>query len=81
MIPKCQFSANVVLKEEDEVPPLQHRVRLIGSKSPFNSFMFEINPPGKCKDTFTVIMNNCTLFYVYIIIYIHVRRVSEHIAA
>ena len=46
MIPKCQFSANVVLKEEDEVPPLQHRVNLIGTKLPFNSVMFEINPPG-----------------------------------
>ena len=47
LIPKCQFSAKVNIKEEDDIPPLEHRVKLIGAKFPFNTMLFNINPPGR----------------------------------
>ena len=53
MISKCQFSANIVLQEGEEVPHLQHQVNVIGAKPPFNFLTFDISPPGK----------TCTIVY------------------
>ena len=46
VIPKCQFSAKVMLQEGEDVPPLQHQVELRGAKSPNNILAFDINPPS-----------------------------------
>lgn len=51
IIPKCQFSANIPLQEGDGafgIPPLQQRVKLIGTKSPYNFLTLKIDPnlPG-----------------------------------
>ena len=54
MIPKCQFSANIVLQEEEEVPHLQHLVNITGAKPPFNFVTFDISPPGKTSIWFSV---------------------------
>jgi hypothetical protein len=49
MVPKCQFSATIPLQEGDGafgVPALQQRVKLIGTKSPYNFLTFNIDLPG-----------------------------------
>ena len=45
MIPKCQFSAKISLHEGKHIPSLQHRVQLIGARSPFNTVVLDIDPP------------------------------------
>ena len=45
-IPKCEFKANITLQEGDDIPPLEHKVTLTGTKFPFNSLPFDIRPPG-----------------------------------
>ena len=47
LIPKITFLANIALQEGDDIPPLEHHVKLTGTKFPFNSLPFCISPPGK----------------------------------
>ena len=43
MIPKCRFLANVT-PQGDSIPPLKHRVKLIGTKLPYDYLTFNISP-------------------------------------
>ena len=52
MIPKCQFSAQISLHEGKHIPSLQHRVQLIGARSPYNTLMLAINPPMLTSGTY-----------------------------
>ena len=47
LIPKCQFTAKITFQEEEDIPPLEHHVNLIGTKFPFNYLRFDISPAGK----------------------------------
>ena len=46
VIPKCQFSASIVIQEGEDIPPLDHQVELKGAKLPHNILPFHIPPTG-----------------------------------
>ena len=41
-IPSCQLSAVFMLAEDKKVPLLQHQVKLVGAKEPFNVIAIEL---------------------------------------
>ena len=55
VIPKCQFSANAIIQEKEDVPPLQYQVKLLGAKHPDNIITFSINPPVVISGIYLVI--------------------------
>ena len=41
-IPRCQLSAVFILAENKNIPLLQHQVKLVGAKEPFNMIAIEL---------------------------------------
>lgn len=44
IVPRCQFSANIMYKNGAAVMPLLHKVKLNGTKSPDDFLRFNIIP-------------------------------------
>ena len=52
--PKCQFSANAIIPDGEEVPRLQHQAALLGAKYPDNIITFDITPPRVISGMYTL---------------------------
>ena len=68
MIPNCQLSAEFLSSTGQEVPSLQHHVKLLGAKDPYDVFL--IKPPAAVSRATATVADGIQ----YMSVHIHVNH-------